>query len=52
MKINAHLRMAVGICAIALLVSGLPGRVSAQDAPLKVSVDGKTYLVENGEEAR
>ncbi|HEY3796145.1 MAG TPA: hypothetical protein VGM09_30350 [Bradyrhizobium sp.] len=49
---NVRLRLAVGIGAIALLVSGLPGRVSAQDAPLKVSVDGKTYLVENGAEAR
>jgi hypothetical protein len=49
---DVRLRLTVGICAVALLVFGSPDRASAQDAPLKVSVDGKTFLVVNGAEAR
>lgn len=49
---NVRLHLAIGIGAIALLACGTPDRAAAQDAALKVSVDGKTYLVENGAEAR
>ncbi|HEY3679378.1 MAG TPA: hypothetical protein VGL45_11740 [Bradyrhizobium sp.] len=49
---NVRLCLTVGFCAIALLVFGSPDRATAQDAPLKVSVDGKTFLVENGAAAK